>query len=438
VAGEPFAPSIPPWTRLGTGALQTRSLVSESEITGRLPEAPRGYWAFAAPIFRDGILVGAFSVSYPLENLGIVLRLHRKIIFTFAFLDGLFIVLFGGWLIGRVAVRPMVRISQGAQAIAAGDYSVRVRIQGPREVEALAASFNEMADRIQEEVHKQEKNLAALERANRELKDAQREMVRVEKMASVGQLAAGIAHEIGNPLAAVLGYTAILQRETNEPEASQHLGHIERETARIQRIIRGLLEFSRPKDAQLQILDINDLIRETVDLVTPQRIFRQVRVKMELSDERSIVSGDRHQLQQALVNILLNAAQAMKGDGILHLATESRVLTPGEGGIPRRRATDDQNEDYADVRRTFPELPGLKEGERVVVLTVRDSGPGIPVDVLERIFDPFFTTKGTGEGTGLGLSIAYGIIEALGGRLWAKNHTDGGAQFTMMLPGAGL
>jgi len=423
-------------------ALETGSMVSQNEVTGSLPVEPGGSWVFAAPVFRNGIKVGAFSITYPLEDLAVVLRLHRKVIFTFALLDGIFIVLFGGWLIGRVVVTPLVRISQGAQSLAAGDYDARVRIRGPREVEALASSFNEMADRIQDEVLKQESHLSALEKANRELKEAHREMVRVEKMASVGQLAAGIAHEIGNPLAAVLGYTAILQKETGDPEAAQYLDHIERETIRIQKIISGLLEFSRPRETHVQTLDMGGLVRETLDLVTPQPIFRQVRLDLALSEENLDVRGDRHQLQQAMVNLLINGAQAMEGEGTLWITSESRTLAVGEGGVPRRRATDHQrkratdqkNADYGADRKSFPDLPWLIEGEVVVAVTIRDSGPGIPLEILGRIFDPFFTTKATGEGTGLGLSITYGIIEAHGGALRARDCEDGGAEFVILLP----
>lgn len=423
-------------------ALDTGSIVSQSEIAGGVPKSIPGSFVFAAPVFRDGVQLGAFSISYTLEDLGVILRLHRKLIFSFALLDGIFIVLFGGWFIGRIVVNPLVRISSGARALAAGDYGARVQIRGPREVEALASSFNEMADKIQEEVQKQEKHLTALERANRELKQTQREIIRVEKMASVGQLAAGIAHEIGNPLAAVLGYATILQKETSDPEASQYLEHIERETARIQRIISGLLEFSRPREIYVQTLDMGDLIRETLELVTPQRIFRQVQLEMALFEGILSVSGDRHQLQQALVNLLINAAQAMEGEGTLGIVTELRTLSPDEGGVPRRRATDhqrrratdQQHEDYMAVRNSLLVVPILREGDSVVAVTVRDSGPGIAQDVLGRIFDPFFTTKTTGEGTGLGLSIAYGIVEAHGGVLWAGNREGGGAEFTILLP----
>lgn len=423
-------------------ALETRAMVVPGQITGKLPESPSGSWTFAAPVYKDGVMMGAFSVTYPLENLGVVLSLHRKLIYTFAFIDGLMIVLFGGWLIGKVAIGPMIRVSRGAEALAAGDYDTRVQVDGPREIVTLAMAFNAMAEKVQAAVGKQEEHLDALEQKNWELLSTQREMVRVEKLASVGQLASGIAHEIGNPLSAILGYASILLREEKDPEAQQYLGHIEKETERIQRIISGLLEFSRPRDARVEELRVNELVKTTIDLVIPQQIFRQITVQKTLTAQDPVVSGDSHQLRQILINILLNAAQAMEGEGHLEVKTEVTVLKAGEGTVPRRRAadfkrraSDPKNEDFVAMRKSLPDAPLLKEGDRAVAIGIRDTGGGIPAEIADKIFDPFFTTKGPGEGTGLGLAIAHGIVEAHGGRIWVENPGDGGALFKILLPG---
>jgi len=422
-------------------AIETRAMVVPGQVTGKLPASARGSWTFAAPVFKDGVMRGVFSVTFPLENLGVALNLHRKLIYTFAFIDGVMIVLFGGWLIGRVAIRPMIRISRGAEALAGGQYDTRVDVKGPKEIVALAAAFNSMAEKIQAAVRKQAEHMEALEATNRELLSTQKEMIRVEKLASVGQLAAGVGHEIGNPLSAILGYASILLREEEDPEARQYLGYIEKETERIQRIISGLLEFSRPRDSRVEDLSVNQLIRDTIALVTPQKIFRDVVVRMELTEPDPIISGDSHQFQQILINILLNAAQAVEGEGHLVVRTESTVLHWGEGILPRRRvtdfrrrATDPGNEDYVAMRRSSGGGPLLKEGDRAVAITIQDSGGGIPPEIADRIFDPFFTTKGPGEGTGLGLAIAHGIVEAHGGRIWVENPEEGGAMFRILLP----
>jgi signal transduction histidine kinase len=379
-------------------------------------------------------MVCAFAVSFPLENLGVILGVHRKIIFTFALIDGLFIVLFGGWLIGRVAIVPLVRIARGAESFAAGDYDVRVEEKGAREIVTVAASFNLMADRVQEAVRDQEKHLEALEAANRELRAAQAEMVRVEKLASVGRLSAGIAHEIGNPLSAILGYSSILLKEEEDEEKAGHLRYIEKETERIQRIIGELLEFARPREVRVDLAEMNELVEDTLDLVKPQKDMAGITVKISLAEDLPGVMVDRYQLQQAVINVVINGAQAMEGNGELYITTMTREIAADEKDLPKKRATDGAGADYAAMRRGPGEPVLLSAGDRVVSVIVEDTGPGIEPHILEKVFDPFYTTKDPGSGTGLGLSITYGIVEAHGGRMHIRNRREGGVRVTIDIP----
>ncbi|TNF50658.1 two-component sensor histidine kinase, partial [bacterium] len=298
----------------------------------------------------------------------------------------------------------------------------------------LALSFNEMAERIEAAVKQREKHLNALEKANRELRTAQMEMIRYEKLASVGRLSAGIAHEIGNPLSAILGYSGILLREDPDPEARQYLEYIEKETERIQRIISGLLEFSRPHETKVEALDVNELIRAALELLSPQKPFKDIRLVLNLADDLPAIQGDRYQLQQAFINILLNGAQALKGEGEMVFTSLERRLEGRESQSPRRRATDSEEMDYAAMRRTSDDLPALGEGDRVVTVSIRDTGIGIPADLIDRIFDPFFTTKQAGEGTGLGLSVTFGIVQAHGGRLRVRSKEGEGTEVSVDLP----
>jgi signal transduction histidine kinase len=414
-------------------ALDRRRMISPHEVTGRIPDSAEGTWSFAAPVFIRGKMAGAFLASFPTQDLGVTLRLHRKIVYSFALLDALVILGFGIWLIGRVAIGPMVRISEGAKALAGGDYSSRVDVKGPKEIVQLAQSFNEMAARIEESAAQREDHLDALEKANLDLRSAQREMIRYEKLASVGELAAGVAHEIGNPLSAILGYASILLREEKDPEAVQYLEHIERETERIQRIISGLLDFSRPHETRIKPIDVNGLIESTVDLISPQKIFKEIVLERDMVPDLPVVRGDHYQLQQALINILLNGAQAMGGRGRMIVGTSTRLLDRDEGVAARRRASDRGDVDYAAMRRSGDQR-SLSEGDRVVTVSIIDHGPGIPEEIAERVFDPFFTTKDPGEGTGLGLSITFGIIQAHGGMLRIRNREGSGAEILVDLP----
>lgn len=415
-------------------ALKQRRMVSTEEFSGKKLFMPTGSWSFSSPIYQGEEVVGAFTISFPMEDVGVTFRVHRKIILSFAIADAFVIIIFGSWLIGRVAIRPLVRISEGAAALAAGDYGSRVEVKGPREIVALSESFNTMAEEIEAAVLKQKEHLAALEKANLDLKAAQLEVMRNEKLASVGRLSAGIAHEIGNPLSAILGYASILLKEVQGDEDREYLQYIEKETERIQRIIRGLLDFSRPSEVSIEAVEVNSLIKSTMDLVVPQKIFSSVQIDLKLSDGLPPIKGDRSLLCQALVNVFVNGAQAMDGSGVLTVSSSLRKLDKGEGVVPRRRAADTVDSDFLSIRQDIPGLRPMGEGDVVASISVKDSGPGIPPEQLNRIFDPFFSTKEPGEGTGLGLSITFGIIQAHHGRIWAKSEMGSGSEFIIDLP----
>jgi two-component system, NtrC family, sensor kinase len=328
--------------------------------------------------------------------------------------DVMIFVVFGGYLVRRLVIRPVDEIVAAAEAIAEGDLGRRAPAMGSVELARLASSLNRMTTRLLEE---------------------QTLVVRAEKMASVGRLAAGIAHEIGNPLGAINGYTHLARRRLRDRGLDDELDAIERETARIDRIVRGLLDYARPRRTTPESIDIEECIERVVTMLRDQGALKDVQVHPEIQAGVPALSGDRHEFEQALVNLLLNAIDAMEGRGALTIAARGDSLASlrddaalRKGDSPSVLAERERNP------RVRAWLHRVGEPERILTVTVADSGPGVEPDDMERIFDPFFTTKPPGKGTGLGLAIVARIVDNLGGVVWVRPAREGGAAFAMMFP----
>jgi len=236
-------------------------------------------------------------------------------------------------------------------------------------------------------------------RLQRELEDAQRQVVQAEKIASLGRLAAGVAHEINNPLAGILIYAEALLKEIAErPQWREDLQEIITQTLRCKQIVTRLLEFSRQSLGQRVLFDLNEIIGRCVDLLARQSLFHDVQIVLDLERELPQIVGDPVELQQVGANLMINAADAMLGRGRLDIRTRSMAET------------------------------------EEVILEFADTGPGIAPEVEEKIFEPFFTTKPPGSGTGLGLSVVYGIIQRHNGTIEVTSPPGGGATFIIKLP----
>ena len=236
-------------------------------------------------------------------------------------------------------------------------------------------------------------------RMRRELEETQAQLLQAEKIASLGRLSAGVAHEINNPLAGILIYAELLERQLESITFDrEYLTEIISQTLRCQQIVTRLLEFSRQSLGQKTHFDINGIILRCIDLISHQAIFHNIEVKTKLNTELPQIMGDPGQLQQVLTNLLLNAADAMQGQGKITVTSRPN---PSHDGI---------------------------------ILTLTDTGPGIPPDIQDKIFEPFFTTKAPGKGTGLGLSIVYGVIQRHGGAIELDSAPGGGTTFTIRLP----
>ena len=233
----------------------------------------------------------------------------------------------------------------------------------------------------------------------KELEQTQMQLLQAEKMASLGKLAAGVAHQINNPLGGIILYAGLMLEEYElEDEAREDLNRILRDAERCKDTVKELLEFARQTRYEMRPLDINEAIVRTLFLLENQTLFQNIRIERQLEEGIPPVYGDSQQLNHLFMNIILNAAQAMSGTGILTVSTRR--------GANNKRAH----------------------------IAIADTGPGIPPDVMPQIFDPFYTTKKEGEGTGIGLSLVYGIVENHGGAIKAVNREPNGACFFIELP----
>jgi two-component system NtrC family sensor kinase len=227
--------------------------------------------------------------------------------------------------------------------------------------------------------------------------DGNTESETIARLASAGRVAAGLAHELGNPLCAITNYAHSLEEKV-APELRPTVQAMQREVARIQRMMDGIIDYTRPRDPGSLGADVNVALRETLSFLTEQGIFRRITIDAHLDDAPLPVNAKPLELEQAFANLLLNAADAMPAGGRLALST--------------RR----------DVEANVAEI------------VIADSGPGIERGHEERIFEPFVTTKPPEHGTGLGLSIVRGIVNMMGGRVWVERSSEGGAAFHIVAP----
>ncbi len=347
-------------------------------------------------VMRDGEAVGKAGLLLSLAPEKARLNRSRQMLLTYFLLD--FILLFGlgSLILSRIVVNPINRLLTATEKITGGQYGQRLQVTGSAELVRLATAFNEMASALHNKDHLVAEQMTALEKANSDLSQAREETLRTEKMASIGLLAAGMAHEIGTPLASIMGYAELSASEQPDNSAIQdYARRIMMDCSRIDRIVRGLLDFSRPRTFSGENADVRAVLLSTLDLMTQQGVFKQLSCSMEIDEERLFARCDQYQLQQVVINLLLN----------------SRDATPVGGSITVRGGRED-----AHIR-----------------LDVIDSGTGIPEESMKHIFDPFFTTKSPGKGTGLGLAISARIVEGFGGRITAVSTVGEGSCFSVWL-----
>jgi len=392
-----------------------------------------------APVIRNTKVLGAIRLESPLDDVRETLWQSQKLIFLFIVLDLLVLVAFGTYIFSKLVVKPVGELVRTAEVFQEGDRLPEPKAGEQNELGTLSQALNRMLERLAQNKEELRQHIASLEQANLELQRVQQEVIFSEKLATVGRLAAGIAHEIGNPVGIVLGFLELLRRkDLSEDERRDLLARMGAEVQRIHQILRQLLDLTRPASVERRPTAVNDVIRETLAVLDHQLKQQGVEVGLDLSAEPDVVYANGDQLRQVFLNLVVNAADAMARTGDRSQGGQLRVSTrtvPRESlarrveDKPARRSTDPPSADFSHLRRTHGDVV------RWLEISFADTGIGISEADLERVFDPFFTTKEPGKGTGLGLSVSVQIVEAMGGRMEISSRLGEGTTVTLLLPG---
>jgi two-component system NtrC family sensor kinase len=386
-----------------------------------------------APIIRDGKTVGAARLTLSLQAEYNKLSRSRHIFLAYFILDFILLLSLGSYLLSRFIVVPIRKLLTATDRIAAGDFDQRVSAQGGAEIADLAGSFNSMVDALRDKRNDVERHVKSLEEINRELNSARLEVIRSEKMASVGLLAAGTAHEIGTPLSAIMGYAGILLDEfKGDPVKADYLKRIEAESERIDRIVRGLLDYARPSTSFFDETDVTMVFTSTLDMLEEQGALKNVEKRLEIENGLQPIYVDSHQLRQVFTNLLINARDAMPDGGMLTLRAGMCAFTANPGADSAQAEGAAMGRRKGDFSGVF--MTPFMENDMMVKIEIIDDGKGIEPENLERIFDPFFTTKEPGQGTGLGLAICARIVDSFGGRMTVESEMGKGSRFAIWLP----
>jgi two-component system NtrC family sensor kinase len=367
-------------------------------------------WYFTAyePILSlDGVPIGALYVGMQ-EVPYTATKVSMGVLYSGVLLLGSLIGLAISWLLGSKLAQPIKALENAVRRVAAGERNLQIQVTSHDEIGSLATEFNQMTTTLeQREEAIQELNrgleekvqtrTAELEEKNRLLVQTREELVRAEKLAAVGKLAAGVAHEINNPLAIIRGNVELLQMSIPvDADNREEADTIYQQVGRMERIVANLLSFARQQQKELGQLDLNHTLHEIISQVGHQAPLTGIAVTEQYSTDLPPLAGDEGQLRQVFTNLILNALQAMPDGGTLTVTTT---------------------------------LGALADNCTVIIA---DTGVGIPVERQQEIFNPFFTTKA--NGTGLGLSVSYGIVQEHGGTITVQSVPQQGTAFAVTLP----
>jgi two-component system NtrC family sensor kinase len=335
---------------------------------------------------RVGILyVGVLEEKY------VDMRKKLLTVFVVITIAGMIVAIGLGYLLTNRIVYPVRQLINASSEVSKGNLEPEIGPISKNEIGILQKNFSDMLSSFRE-------------RDRRQRAESERQLLQSEKQAGIGRLAAGVAHEINNPLTGVLTFTHMLLRRTDiNDEIRSDLQTIARETDRVRTIVKGLLDFSRQTALEKEPTDINKLVKTTIGLVENQALIKGITLHYKPKEGLPVRRVDRNQLQSVILNMIINAFDATEPGGKVIVSTDLTVS-------------------------------GRTRGQKGIEIAIADTGSGIPSDHLDKLFDPFFTTKEVGQGTGLGLSVSYGIIERHGGTIRVQSEVGKGSTFTIWLP----
>ena len=393
------------WTFKGPNG---ESLLGSMEV---IRNEPSCYNAACHQHAKETSVLGVLDIVYSLDEIDRKLRTSTLGIAGFSLGFIAFAALLVGFFVHRLVYLPLRDLESGAQRLSTGDLDQAIPVRSGDEFGKLAASFNVMTGALRNSRaelrdwgHTLEQKV---ERRTQELRSAQAETMRGEKLASVGLLASGVAHELNNPLTGILTFSHLVrQKMPDKSTDAEDMDLVIRETKRCAAIIKRLLDFAREKLPEKKFTDLNQVIDDTVRIVEQPAHLRDIEITVHLDRTLPPIWIDADQIKQVIMNMLVNAQHAVEEKGSITVST--------------RRSLD-------------PRAPA-GEPKPMVEISIVDTGCGIPETNLRRIFDPFFTSKDVGKGTGLGLSVSNGIVEAHGGLIEVESKVGEGSTFRVLLP----
>ena len=393
------------WTFKGPNG---ESLLGSMEV---IRNEPSCYNAACHQHSKETSVLGVVDIVYSLDD--IEKKLSASTLGIAGFSVGFIVVaaLLVGFFVHRLVYVPLRDLEVGAQRLSTGNLDQAIPVRSSDEFGNLASLFNGMTDalrnsraQLQDWGHTLEQKV---EERTQELRRAQAETMRGEKLASVGLLASGVAHELNNPLTGILTFSHLMRQKLPDKSAdAEDMDLVIRETKRCAAIIKRLLDFAREKHPEKKFTDLNQVIDDTVRIVEKPAHLRDIEITLDLDRTLPPIWIDADQIKQVVMNMLVNAQHAVEEKGSITVTT--------------RRAQD-------------PRAPAT-EAKPMVAISIVDTGCGIPEANLLRIFDPFFTSKDVGKGTGLGLSVSHGIVEAHGGLIDVQSKVGEGSTFRVFLP----